>query len=64
VDVGETLIAENREEWRAWLSENAARSADIWLLLGKNGSGVLTVAYDEAVEEALCFGWIDGQAKK
>jgi len=62
-DVTDTLIAADREEWRAWLAENGEQAQVIWLLLGKKGSGAPSVTYDEAVEEALCFGWIDGQAK-
>lgn len=49
-----------REEFRKWLSENCRTSAGVWLLFGKAG-GPKTVKAGEALEEALCFGWIDGQ---
>jgi uncharacterized protein YdeI (YjbR/CyaY-like superfamily) len=54
----------NRDAWRAWLEKNAASSTGVWLLFAKKGSGVPSVRYDEAVEEALCFGWIDSIVHK
>jgi uncharacterized protein YdeI (YjbR/CyaY-like superfamily) len=63
-EITDTLTARDRDEWRDWLDENGERAQLVWLLLGKKGSGAASVTYDEAVEEALCFGWIDGQAKK
>jgi uncharacterized protein YdeI (YjbR/CyaY-like superfamily) len=53
----------NREAWRAWLEKNHAREKELWLVLYKKNSDKPTVSYDEAVEEALCFGWIDGLTK-
>ena len=53
----------NREEFRKWLSENCLSSAGIWLLFGKAG-GPKTIKANEALEEALCFGWIDGQMQR
>ena len=50
----------NREAFRAWLSQNCLTSDGIWLLFGKAG-GPKTIKAGEALEEALCFGWIDGQ---
>ncbi len=50
----------DREDFRNWLSANCTSSEGVWLLFGKGG-GVKTVKADEALEEALCFGWIDGQ---
>lgn len=47
------------KEWRAWLTEHAAESTGVWLAVGKKGGSRTTLTYDEAVEEALCFGWID-----
>jgi uncharacterized protein YdeI (YjbR/CyaY-like superfamily) len=49
----------NRAEWRAWLESNHDSSAGIWLGVGKKGGTVTSLTYNEAVEEALCFGWID-----
>lgn len=50
----------NREEFRKWLSDHCLSNAGIWLLFGKAG-GPKTIKAGEALEEALCFGWIDGQ---
>jgi uncharacterized protein YdeI (YjbR/CyaY-like superfamily) len=49
----------SRAEWRAWLEANHATSPGVWLAVGKKDGTVTTLTYDEAVEEALCFGWID-----
>ena len=51
------------DEFRAWLLEHHDSSAGIWLKLAKKGSGLTSITYDEAVEVALTFGWIDGQAR-
>lgn len=60
----ETVFATDRVEWRRWLEKNHARSQEIWLAFYKKASGRQTVSYDHAVEEALCFGWVDGMKKK
>jgi uncharacterized protein YdeI (YjbR/CyaY-like superfamily) len=52
-----------RAAWRKWLASNYASSAGIWLVILKKGATLAGIAYSEAVEEALCFGWIDGGAK-
>lgn len=54
----------DRQEWRAWLAENHATSKAVWLVYYKKDSGQPFVAYGEAVEEALCFGWIDSTVNK
>lgn len=54
------IFFSNREEFRKWLSENCLSEEGVWLLFGKAG-GPKTVKAGEALEEALCFGWIDGQ---
>jgi uncharacterized protein YdeI (YjbR/CyaY-like superfamily) len=51
---------ETRAEWRAWLAEHHRRDSGVWLVSWKKRTGKPTVSYEEAVEEALCFGWIDG----
>lgn len=51
------------KEWRQWLAKNHATSNGIWLRLFKKASAVSRVSYDEALDEALCYGWIDGQLK-
>jgi uncharacterized protein YdeI (YjbR/CyaY-like superfamily) len=55
---------QTRAEWREWLAENHDRAAGIWLVYFKKSSGKPRVSYDEAVEEALCFGWIDSLPRK
>ena len=59
-DMSEYLQFASREDFRAWLSENCLTSGGVWVLFGKVG-GPKTVKAGEALEEALCFGWIDGQ---
>ncbi len=59
----ETVFAKDRAGWRRWLKKNFARSEEIWLGFYKKASGKQTVSYDHAVEEALCFGWVDGMKK-
>jgi uncharacterized protein YdeI (YjbR/CyaY-like superfamily) len=54
----------SRAEWRAWLEANHARTEGIWLVSYKKDTGKPRVEYDEAVEEAVCFGWIDSKANK
>ena len=58
------LYVTNRDEWRDWLSENHAAKAGIWLVFYKKETSRPTIAYETAVEEALCFGWIDSIIKK
>jgi uncharacterized protein YdeI (YjbR/CyaY-like superfamily) len=53
-----------RKEWRGWLAENHARAAGIWFVYYKKQTGKTRVTYDEAVEEALCFGWVDSVPRK
>ena len=57
----ERYYAKDRREWREWLEKNAATSPGVWLIYYKKNSGKSRVAYEEAVEEALCFGWIDSR---
>ena len=52
------------QAWASWLATNHAKSNGIWLRLFKKDSGVATVTYAEALDEALCYGWIDGQLEK
>jgi uncharacterized protein YdeI (YjbR/CyaY-like superfamily) len=59
----ETLSFASAAEFRAWLETNHKNSAGIWLRIWKANSGTPTVTYAEALGEALCFGWIDGQKK-
>jgi uncharacterized protein YdeI (YjbR/CyaY-like superfamily) len=52
---------ERQPDWAAWLNENHTSSPGVWLQIAKKGGEATSVSYDEAVEIALCFGWIDGQ---
>jgi uncharacterized protein YdeI (YjbR/CyaY-like superfamily) len=52
----------SRKAWRAWLDKNHASSSGIWLVYAKKHTGIPSLTYAEAVEEALCFGWIDSLA--
>ena len=54
----------SRAEWREWLEANHATSSGIWLAIGKKGNQVTTLSYDDTVEEALCFGWIDSTVRR
>ncbi len=58
-----TLSFESQKKWADWLAKGHDKSAGIWLKLGKKGTGIPSVTYDEALEVALCYGWIDGQKK-
>jgi uncharacterized protein YdeI (YjbR/CyaY-like superfamily) len=59
-----TCYAENRAEWRKWLEDNHQSAQHVWLIIYKKQSVTPSVYYAEAVEEALCFGWIDSKANK
>ena len=59
-----TYYAKDRLQWRAWLEKNHGKCVEIWLVYYKKDSGKPRVPYPDAVEEALCFGWIDGKIKK
>jgi uncharacterized protein YdeI (YjbR/CyaY-like superfamily) len=59
MEVGETLYVSRREAWRAWLEEHYRSEPEIWLIYYRKESGRPRIPYNEAVEEALCFGWID-----
>jgi uncharacterized protein YdeI (YjbR/CyaY-like superfamily) len=52
-----------RGAWRAWLTRHHERTDGVWLVLWKQASGKASLVYDEAVEEALCFGWIDSKPR-
>jgi uncharacterized protein YdeI (YjbR/CyaY-like superfamily) len=54
----------SQQQWADWLEQNHAQAQGVWVKFAKKGSGARTVTYAEAVEEALCYGWIDGQAAR
>lgn len=62
-ELAELLVAD-AAEWRAWLAEHHADSPGVWLVLHKKGGQVTGLDYQQALEEALCFGWIDGQVSR
>lgn len=59
-----TFYAINRKQWRQWLEKNHQVEKCIWLIIYKKESGIPSIYYPEAVDEALCFGWIDSKANK
>jgi uncharacterized protein YdeI (YjbR/CyaY-like superfamily) len=62
-DLAELVVAD-AEALRAWLVDHHATSPGVWLALTKKGGTVTTLTWQQAVDEGLCFGWIDGQARK
>jgi len=57
-------LFKDRKEWRAWLESNHAKEKEIWLIFYKVKTKKESIKYDEAVEEALCFGWIDSTVRR
>lgn len=64
MQITQTFYAPSRIEWRRWLNDHHATAKEIWLVSYSKQSGKSSIPYLHAVEEALCFGWIDGIAKK
>jgi len=60
----EELLLPDAAAWRAWLEEHHGSSDGVWLVIGKKGGTTTALTYEEAVLEALCFGWIDGQTRR
>ena len=58
------LYCADRKKWREWLTENFEKESEVWFVFPTVASGEKGVSYNDAVEEALCFGWIDGRAGK
>jgi uncharacterized protein YdeI (YjbR/CyaY-like superfamily) len=59
-----TYHAESRAAWRTWLAENHVTEKSVWLIIYHKKSATPSVYYDEAVDEALCFGWVDSKINK
>ena len=57
------IYVTDRTAWRKWFTENYNKEKEVWLIYPKKASGKPRIPYNDAVEEALCFGWIDSQAK-
>ena len=64
MQITKTLLIKTRSEWRSWLRKNYKSEKEIWLVFYNKASGKPRIPYDDAVEEALCFGWIDSIVKK
>jgi uncharacterized protein YdeI (YjbR/CyaY-like superfamily) len=63
MEITRTLHVTNPKDWRNWLRKNYKTEKEIWLIYYKKGTGKPRIEYNDAVEEALCFGWIDSTAK-
>jgi len=61
--ITKTFYASDRKAWRDWLKKHSKTEKEVWLIYYRKGSGKDRIAYNDAVEEALCFGWIDSTAK-
>jgi uncharacterized protein YdeI (YjbR/CyaY-like superfamily) len=61
--LGKTLYVKDRKIWRSWLAKNHRKEKEIWLVYPRKSSGKQRIPYNDAVEEALCFGWIDSTTK-
>ncbi len=59
-----TFYAKTQKEWRKWLEENHQSEKSVWLIIYKKESGTPSVYYTDAVDEAICFGWIDSKPNK
>jgi uncharacterized protein YdeI (YjbR/CyaY-like superfamily) len=63
MEITKTVYISDRKEWREWLEQNFDKEKEIWLIYAKKSSGKPRILYNDAVEEALCFGWIDSTSK-
>jgi uncharacterized protein YdeI (YjbR/CyaY-like superfamily) len=59
-----TIFFASPEEWERWLEENHAHAKGIWIKMAKKASGIETIRHPDAVDVALCFGWIDGRRER
>ncbi len=64
MNITQKLLVTNKDEWRTWLKKNHDIKKGVWLVFYRKHTGKSSVRYDDAVEEALCFGWIDSIIKK
>jgi uncharacterized protein YdeI (YjbR/CyaY-like superfamily) len=62
--ISKTLYVADRHQWRAWLEKNHDTESEVWLIYYKKHTGRPRIPYDDAVEEALCFGWIDSVVQR
>ena len=59
-----TLLVRTLYQWRDWLAKHHASEAEVWLVFHKKDTGVASIAYKDALDEALCFGWVDSLIKR
>jgi uncharacterized protein YdeI (YjbR/CyaY-like superfamily) len=59
-----TLLIQTLDQWRDWLSEHHASEPEIWLIFHKQHTGAASIDYKDALDEALCFGWVDSLIKR
>ena len=59
-----TCGAQTADQWRTWLDEHHDSESEVWLVFHKRHTGVESVAYVDALDEALCFGWVDSVVKR
>jgi len=64
MEITKTIHVTSRKDWRDWLKKHYKTEKEIWLVYPKKATGVARIEYNDAVEEALCFGWIDSIVKK
>lgn len=62
MEISQTLHVADRKDWRNWLKKNYKTEKDIWPVYHKKATGKPRIEYNDAVEEALCFGWLDSIA--
>lgn len=59
-----TLLVRTLDQWRDWLTEHHASEAEVWLIFNKRHTGLASIDYKDALDEALCFGWVDSLVKR
>jgi uncharacterized protein YdeI (YjbR/CyaY-like superfamily) len=59
-----TFVAQTADQWRRWLDEHHDSESEVWLIFHKVHTGVASISYTEALDEALCFGWVDSLIKR
>ncbi|HVM71379.1 MAG TPA: hypothetical protein VMT91_06440, partial [Anaerolineales bacterium] len=62
--ITQTFSAPDRATWRNWLAEHGASEREVWLVYYKAGTGLPTISYQDSLEEALCYGWVDSIIQK
>lgn len=63
MEIGKKFYPKTRSQWRKWLEKNYSKEPEVWLIYYRKNSGKPRISYNDAVEEALCYGWIDSTAK-